>query len=267
MPEQTRRHFILLAGGAAGATAAWTVFGAPSTGFEPLVLDPALQDIIASGVLSVEVGEKYLDAAGAAATNGEELAGLVDGLPPGLTSAALAAAMRERVARDFAEGALCEIGGWHLSLTECRLGAVAFLYQQSGGLVGARPANTDGPLAHLPNARLGVVDRWGPTATQVGKPFNVQPSGESALWFHFSRLEALSFEIFLGKYPTRTVVRHGERFAVANLSERLAQELVSRAGAHPVFLVEPGRGKQLIGRFHVRPDERAEKRAVRTHLT
>ena len=259
MPDQTRRRFLFLAGGAAGATAAWSAFGAASSDSGPLVLDPALGEIVSSGALSIELGEKYLHAAGATMAKGGELGRLVNGIPRGLSPAQLTAAIRERVGRDFAEGATCQVDGWQLSQTECRLAAVAFLFLKSGGRVAEPQADPDGPLAHLPAARFAIVDRWGPQLAQAGEPFNVQRSGDSAMWFRFSRLDAVSFEVFIGKYPARTIVKPGELFAVANLSERLAKELVSRPGAYPVFLVDAGRGKQLIGHFNVRPRKVADQ--------
>ena len=253
MPDQTRRQFILLAGGAAGATAAWTVFGAPSVDSELFVLDAALRELVSSGAFSTELGEQYLADRSASTETGREFQRFVDSMPRGLSSADLSAAIRKRVTRDFEEGALCRLDGWHLSRTECRLAAVAHLYLLGGGRIAAIAENGDGPLAHLPNTRFGKVERWGPPSTEVGTPFNVQTSGGSALWFHFSELETLSYEIFVGSHATRTVVRHSELFAVANLTERQAKDLVSRTGSHPVHLVEPNRGKQLIGRFHVQP--------------
>ncbi|MDE0000418.1 MAG: hypothetical protein OXP09_21345 [Gammaproteobacteria bacterium] len=252
MPEQTRRQFIMLAGGAAGAAAAWQVFGAPAQEIEPLVLEPSLREIVSAGAFSVELGEKYLQVQGASADNGKELERLVNGIPRGSSADGLSAAIRKRIAQDFEEGALCRVDGWQLSRTECELAAIAFLHVRKGGIIERRPGEPKGPLAHLPDAPFGKVDRWGPTSTGVGQPFNVQPSGESALWFRFSELSALPYEIFIGSLRARTVVRQGELFAVANLSQRQTMNLVSRVDAHPVYLVEPSRGKQLIGHFRVR---------------
>lgn len=253
MPERTRRQFIALVGGATGAMGAWTVIGAPPTESKPLLLDPALRKLVSSGAFSAELGQRYLTAQPQLTETGAELQRLVDGLPRGSDATDLAAAVRERVARDFETGTLCQLDGWQLSETECRVAAVAHLFLLSGGRIATVPEMAEGPLAHLPNAQFGMVERWGPQSTEVGKPFNVQSGGGSALWFHFSNLKTLSYEIFVGSHATRTVISHNELFAVANLTERQAKEVTSRAGPVPVHLVEPSRGKQLIGHFQVRP--------------
>ena len=206
----------------------------------------------------MDLGRSYLDALGGPMEQAEELARLTDGLPAGLSSDELLLAIRERLARDFDTGELCQVDGWLLSRTECGLAAMAFVFLRDGGQIEAHAMVPDGPLAHLPLVWFGKVERWGPQSTPAGRPFNPQSSGESALWFHFDELEALSYEIFIDGQKTRTVLKQAGRFAVANLGKRRTMDLVSKSGTYPVHLVEPSRGKQFVGYFHVRPTSSAE---------
>ncbi|MYF91221.1 MAG: hypothetical protein F4184_03525 [Gemmatimonadetes bacterium] len=258
MPEATRRRFISLVGGAGLGVAAWRVVSASAPQAEPPATDPALRQLIAQGAFSVDLGQSYLDALGEPTEQAEELARVANGLPAGLSSDELLLAIRERLARDFDTGKLCQVDGWLLSRTECGLAAMAFVFVRDGGQIEARATVPDGPLAHLPDVWFGKVERWGPQSTLAGRPFNPQNSGESALWFHFDELEALSYEIFIGGQKTRTVLKQAGRFAVANLGKRRTIELVAKSGAYPVHLVEPSRGKQLIGYLQVRPTSSAE---------
>ena len=50
-----------------------------------------------------------------------------------------------------------------------------------------RPASRTS-LDALPDVTIVEVERWGPRATGIGEPFNVQPGGNSALWFRFREL-------------------------------------------------------------------------------
>ena len=45
------------------------------------------------------------------------------------------------------------------------------------------------PLDRLPDTTIAQVKRWGPRSTGLGEPFNVQPNGDSVLWFHLLTLD------------------------------------------------------------------------------
>ena len=116
-----------------------------------------------------------------------------------------------------------------------------------------RPASRT-QLDALPDAIIVEVERWGPRGTEFGEPFNVQPSGRSALWFVLRELDRnTNYKIYVGSRPVDTTENPIRSLITAGLTPIRARELVSTEGKVPIHLVDPFRGKQLIGHFHVQP--------------
>ena len=86
--------------------------------------------------------------------------------------------LAQAIKEDFATDQLCVVEGWQLSMTECRLGVLKFLWErnQDGGTdVVWRKA----PLyAVAPPPKLSEIV---PRRTIVGVPFTVQPNGKSVI--------------------------------------------------------------------------------------
>ena len=107
-------------------------------------------------------------------------------------------------------------------------------------------------LDDLPNATLAQVERWGPRSSSVGNPFNVQPNGDSALWFLFRKLDRdTDYKIYMGSQPVLTTITVERNVITAGLTPKHSRQLVLTKGKIPIHLVDPIRGKQLIGHFHV----------------
>ena len=119
------------------------------------------------------------------------------------------------------------------------------------------------PLAHLaPQKRLDLlpaasivhVERWGPRSSTVGKLVNVQPSGNSTLWFRFRELDPnANYNVYVGSRPVATTINSNKGLITARLTRKQSNQLVSTERKIPIHLVDPSRGKQLIGQFDVRP--------------
>ena len=108
-------------------------------------------------------------------------------------------------------------------------------------------------LDHLPDMTIVQLGRWGPRSGRVGEPFNVQPNGNSALWFRFRKLDRHpNYKIYVGSQPAATFTNAKRNIITASLAPKQSRRLVSTDGRIPIHLVDPMRGKQLLGHFHVR---------------
>ena len=106
---------------------------------------------------------------------------------------------------------------------------------------------------HLPDMTIVQLGRWGPRSSRVGEPFNVQPNGNSALWFRFRKLDRLpSYKIYVGSQPAATFTNAKRGIITASLTPKQSRQLLSTEGKIPIHLVDPMRSKQLLGHFHVR---------------
>ena len=106
----------------------------------------------------------------------------------------------------------------------------------------------------LPEVTIAQVERWGPRSSGVGEPFNLQPNGHSALWFLVRELDPYAdYRIHIGPRPILTTVDVERSLITAGLTPRHSGQLVSKEGETPIYLVDPTRGKQLMGHFHVHP--------------
>ena len=109
-------------------------------------------------------------------------------------------------------------------------------------------------LHHLPDATIAQLERWGPRSSNVGEPFNVQPNGNSALWFRFVNLDRhADYKIYIGSQPILTSIGVERNLITAGLTPKHSRHIVSTEGKIPIHLVDPIRGKQMIGHFHVQP--------------
>ena len=162
--------------------------------------------------------------------------------------------IRGQILSDFVRGDVCELNGWQLSATECRLAAVAFLLRTKGRYIEETAVRAEGPLDHLPNMTIVQLERWGPQSSRVGERFNVQPTGNSALWFRFLELDEYpDYEIYLGSQAAVTTIHAERKLATASLTPMQSRKVTSVEGLIPIHLVDPVRGKQLIAYFRVRP--------------
>ena len=106
----------------------------------------------------------------------------------------------------------------------------------------------------LPNATLVQIENWGPRSSGIGESFNVQPNGNSALWFRVQQLDRnTDYRIYVGSQPADTTISVERNAMSAGLTPRQSRRLVSTEGKIPIHLVAPFRGKQLIGHLHVHP--------------
>jgi len=270
-------------GGASAATGFAICRAVPAL-FAPVELSFEVKELLSSGDFSLDVGRKFLDLRGLgggaayrllveevmeaierlAACPSAAYAGQLSGnlqatesSPPRSCRSDVRAQVRHLVALDFERGELCDVDGWQLSLTECRLAGLAFLFRQQGGYV-AQPLPSSGdPLEPLPNWRVTEVGHWGPRSSLVNEPFNVQSDGYSALWFHVDEIDRYAYKIYVGSFAARTVVNTKAKLISASLAPQHTQQVVSKAGEVAVHLVDPARGKQLIGHFSVRSRGRA----------
>ena len=109
-------------------------------------------------------------------------------------------------------------------------------------------------LEFLPDVTMVQVERWGPRSSRIGEPFTVQPGGSSALWFRFRELDRnTDYKLYIGSQPIRTSIAVERNLITASLTPKHSRRIVSTEGKIPIHLVDPYRGKQLIGHFHIRP--------------
>ena len=253
MLRASRRRFLQAAGGVAAAAAGFAVCRFIYSG-GAVVFNPQLEALIAEGNFSAGLGEKVLQ--DEALRSGTTFDALHTEVMNGLSERGpdLRGEIGKKVERDFAERRICRIDGWQLSATECRLAALAFLFQESGGHIDAPVDGDDGPISGLPEMPIAELENWGPRFSTVGDGFNVQPSGDSALWFLFLEMDQQPYEIYFGGHPLRTSVVSGRNLITATVTKRLVRQLASKPDEIPVHLVNSVQGnKQLLGHFSVRP--------------
>ena len=251
MIEANRRLFLLTIGGAGAAISVaaigWRMWSDLNR------LDPQLEALIAAGSFSPDIGQKYLEYKGLpenldmAFLNRE----VMEGLPR--RSSDLHPELRRKIGLDFASNRVCTLDGWQLSATECRLAALAFLFREGGGHIEEPIVEPDGPISGLPEGIIAQVENWGPRSALAGEGFNLQPGGNSALYFHFAEVDRHSYEVCFGMRPLRTTVNVKRNLVSATVTKSHVRELMSKPGEIPIHLVDPLLGKQLVGHFRVRP--------------
>jgi hypothetical protein len=119
----------------------------------------------------------------------------------------------------------------------------------------AAPATSTAPAAAkqvAPGPSIKIT-RWGPEATPVGKPFNVQPNGLSAIWFELTASAApTGMEGWFGetRLTEISVTQAGGALLVPT-------DLLKKPGRVPVYLVHTqSKQKYEIGMFDVMPGEK-----------
>ncbi len=237
----------MVAGGAVTA-AAVAAYVLPRQGERPTGLDPRLEAHLVAGNFSPTLGERYLRSAGLPAEDAFE--SLVRATAPLASSGNIGDVILQRTRADFKSGQTCRLDGWELSLTECRLAALAFLLAQAGIVIERAEVGEDGPLDHLPDIEFGQLHSWGPKSSTAGEGFNVQPNGNSALWFRFQKLgEYPGYRVYFGATEASTNVKSNSNLITASLTPAKLAQSNAVAGNVPIHLVDPVRGKQLLAHF------------------
>ncbi|MFV0275954.1 MAG: hypothetical protein ACK5HY_02070, partial [Parahaliea sp.] len=146
----------------------------------------------------------------------------------------------------------CQLDGWVLSDTECRLIALRhLLLRQTPGQEQPVAAETQvaGPREY-PEAEIAELNNWGPRWTLVGQPFNVQLDGHNGLWFQIAGAPAHA-KIAIDGQLARTSV--GARVVTSGLFGEQQTHILATPGRYPIALVDPVRAvQQHIGYFEVR---------------
>ena len=251
MASLSRRDFVLVAGGAASALAGFGVCRAVTVCSAPIDLGFALSKFLSSGTFSLELGQRYLASQGLEGEMAYRM--LTKKITEAIPDGDFPTGVAEQVALDFERGNLCDVDGWQLSLTECQMAGLTYLFRQRGGYVAETNAGSDNPLEHFPDWHVAEFGRWGPQSCFVGEPFNVQADGRSALWFHVDEIDRHPYSMRIGSFAARTSVNPEAKLISASLSAEQVRHLVSKRGEVPIHIVDPERGKQFVGHLDVRP--------------
>lgn len=206
---------------------------------------------MASGAFSPEVGQRFLALRGLSGESAYRL--LTEQVIAAIPSRNVHAEVSKQVAEDFRLGNVCDVDGWQLSLTECRLSGLAYLLRQQGYQVASPTLDPGDPVEHLPEWQVAKIGNWGPRSAVVDEPFNVQADGQSALWIHVDEIDRQPYKVHVGAFVARTVINTQAKLISASFATEDVERMLAREGDLPVHLVDAVRGKQLIGRFRVRP--------------
>ena len=251
MASPNRRDFLLVAGGATSAIAGFGVCRAVSVRSAPVDPSFALEEFLSSGAFSPELGQRYLALQGL--EGGAAYRMLTRRVMEAIPDGDFRDGIEAQVASDFERGNLCDVDGWRLSLTECQVAGLTFLFRQRGGYVAEPIVSLDSPIEHFPEWQIAEFGRWGPQSCLVHEPFNVQADGNSALWFHVDEIYRQPYRMHIGPYVARTVINPEAKLISASVAAEQVRQLVSKAGEVPIHLVDPARGKQFVGHLIVRP--------------
>ena len=152
-------------------------------------------------------------------------------------------------------------GKWSLFVTAegGELQVMSLLRSATGHVANLSSANrtpTHGKLLdYLPDAEVAQLERWGPQSSPIGEPFNLQPNGNSALWFLFRKLGGDSdYQIHVDSKPVHTRTQAERSLVTAALTPAQWMRLVSTPGQVPIHLVDPIKDKprkQLLGHFRI----------------
>ena len=163
-------------------------------------------------------------------------------------------ALAGQIRRDFVQGDVCDVSGWQLSLTECRLGAVRQLAADQGLITlenTGRPATATG-IDSYTLGELAPVTNWGPRKTLQGRTFNEQLDGHSGLWFKVQGAPGHA-RIAIDGEMLDTRVR--DKLVVTGLRGDTQARILANPGRYAVDLVDPIRKiRQPIGEFLVKRD-------------
>ena len=252
MPDLSRRQLLKSAGIAAAAVATgFAVRRVVVTDKASVSLSPDFEALIVGGRYSPDLGEAYLG--DRIPRNLQTYEGLIEETVRSLPRGDLEADVARVIAADFATGRICDVNGWQLALIECRLAAIAYFYRANGGRI-EEDLQVKDPLDALPDADIAQVERWGPQSTPVGEPFNRQPDGDSAVWMRLAEVpEHNLYLVYLGTQIVRGRASRERKLITASLSAEQVKSLIAAPGEIPIHLVDPVKGKQLVGHLAVRP--------------
>lgn len=175
--------------------------------------------------------------------------GAAEAAGPGDWAARLSALVRE----DFQRGRTCQVEGWLLSQTECRLvGLRHLLARADAGNAALIAAETrEQTVADYPEGEIAPLAKWGPQKTRVGEKFNVQLDGHSGLWFQFSGAPAHARIAIDGELVKTSV---SPEVVTSGLFGEMQERILSTPGRYPIALVDPVRRvRQPVGHLEVLP--------------
>ena len=219
-----------------------------------------------SGQEEAEVTVEGMDSSGTTAPKGVVSFTLPAGHSCALSAQALESG-RPESASDTCTGEQFAFGGrfgsgtgkWSLFVTAAGgdLQVMSLLHGVTGHLANLSSTNRTPThrkfLDYLPDADIAQLERWGPQSSQVGEPFNLQPNGNSGLWFSFQKLEGDSdHRIYVDSKPVITRTQADQGLITAALTPAQWKRLVSTQGKVSIHLVEATEGKQLLGQFNIR---------------
>lgn len=99
-----------------------------------------------------------------------------------------------------------------------------------------------------------TVVGWGPSKGKVGKPFNVQPNGSSAIWLKLEGNIGKQYQLYYGSIPMETRLHQSRKLITASLSPEKAAKATATKGNHPIYIVDTKlKEKQLVGFFTLMP--------------
>jgi hypothetical protein len=95
-----------------------------------------------------------------------------------------------------------------------------------------------------------VIESWGPKETVQGKGFNVQPSGNSAMWIKATGLsDARGYKIKIGEFEAQPAKR-----TASGVGAVVPDALLKSLGSHRVVLIDDATGGEIfVGTFEVSP--------------
>lgn len=168
----------------------------------------------------------------------------VDATMP-VTVAEIKTHVAERIQRDFEEDLLCEVDGWQLSRTECRL---AGLHATVNNITVAA-AFVAPTIAAAKEEKFVEVSNWGPRKTAYNVPFNQQPNGRSGMWFT-AKNPPRSIEVYINGKAVPTTVDE-THFTITVYGAR-RDEMIRAPGTYSIDVYDKVRRvKQRIGGFIV----------------
>ena len=254
MPKASRRRFLLVVGGGMAALAGGCAKGDRQTKEGLVAMNLQLGALIATGHFSADVGGMYLETAGLPANGTFATLHTEVTRDLGKQDGDLLEEIRWRMKKDFAQGRTCRLDGWTLSVTECQLAGLAFLFKEAGGHIEEPAAGPASPISGLDEAPIAEVENWGPRFGAVGEGFNLQPDGTSAFWFRFADISQHPYQIYFGVSPLRTSVVGDQDLITATVTRKQVEHSSARPGEIPVYLVDMlNDSKQLVGHFRVQP--------------
>jgi hypothetical protein len=120
-------------------------------------------------------------------------------------------------------------------------------------LVGCGEDDKKAPALNAATAEIKpniVIKNWGPDATDANKTFNVQPNGQSAIWFEMKgAVQPQAMEAYFGEKRIVGLTIQSEKGG----SLLIPDELLAKAGKYPVYLIHPQSKVRIdIGIFEVR---------------